>query len=42
MTTLKIRIEGTAPELDAAVDRLRNEFMVQTVSEPYKNRAGEL
>ena len=39
---MKIRIEGTVPELDAAVDRLRREFFIQSVSEPYKNRAGEL
>lgn len=39
---MKIRIEGTAPELDAAVARLRREFFVQSVSRPYKNRNSEL
>lgn len=39
---MKIRIEGTAPELDAAVDRLRREFFIQSVSRPYRNRNSEL
>lgn len=39
---MKIRIEGTVPELDAAVARLRREFFIQSVSRPYKNRNSEL
>lgn len=38
---MKIRIEGLPSELDAAVDRLRQVFFVQSVSRPYKNRNSE-
>lgn len=35
---MKIRLQGSLPELDAAVELLRLGFEVQSVSKPYKNR----
>lgn len=39
---MKIRLEGTLPELADAVDQLRRVFEVQSVSRPYKNRNSDL
>jgi len=39
---MKIRIEGTLPELEAAELQLRKAFAVRSVSKAYKNRNSEL
>ena len=35
---MKIRVEGLLDELDAAIEELRQSFIVRSVSRPYKNR----
>ena len=39
---MKIRLEGTLPELQAAEAALRLSFTVVSVSNPYKNRNSDL
>lgn len=39
---MKIRLEGTGPELAEAVPELRKLFRISSVSRPYKNRDNEL
>lgn len=39
---MKIRIEGTMDELEAAIQKLREVFCVTGVSRPYKNRNSDL
>lgn len=39
---MKIRIEGTLQEIDAAAEKLRLIFRVGNVSKPYKNRNSDL
>lgn len=39
---MKIRLEGTLQELDAAAEKLRLIFRVVSVSKPYKNRNSDL
>lgn len=39
---MKIRLEGTLQEIDAAAKQLRLIFRVGSVSKPYKNRNSDL
>ena len=39
---MKIRLEGTVEEIDAAAEKLRQIFRVESVSKPYKNRNSDL
>lgn len=39
---MKIRLEGTEPELTGAVEDLRKIFQIRSVSKLYKNRNSEL
>lgn len=39
---IKIRLEGTLSEIDAAAEQLRQIFHVVSVSRPYQNRNSEL
>lgn len=39
---MRIRIEGTLRELDAATEQLHQIFHIVSVSKPYKNRNSEL
>lgn len=36
---MKVRVQGTMKEIDAAVEQLRQDFVVLGVSKPYKDRS---